>query len=187
MTSLLVDPPALSRPTFTAWSLSLTCSPPATPFLEPWQWSSWNQVTFLLNQPHTFSGAKTGSRISKRTTAHVGRVHAAEQVEHFDRRTTLGEGPCKALQKPILSEVQEPAEDEHDVVFRVRCYHDRLIHLRALISFPPSSVSQTLYSPSLFQGVPSTLRVIYAHFLQLEGGCDHGVHSGTQRLSDRQV
>ena len=75
-------------------------------------------------------------------------------LELFDRRTTLGEGPCKALRKSILSEVREPAEDEHDVVFSVgRWYHDHLMRLCTLCFFPSFlSFSNPLQSYPLPRG-----------------------------------
>ena len=73
-------------------------------------------------------------------------------IELFDRRTTLGEEPCEALQKSLLPEVCEPAEDEDDIVFGVGrwcCY--QFLQLCTLDFFPHHLVSQILCSPAIFR------------------------------------
>ena len=104
-------------------------------------------------------------------TVNFARIAGYFLLEHFDRRTTLGEGPCKALRKSILSEVREPAEDVHDVVSSVgRCYHGRLIRLCALISsLLPQFLRPSIVFPSS-KGYPQP----YVSFMPISSNFKEG-------------
>ena len=111
---------------------SLPSKPPA---FDPWPELSSAYDRTLCAEIHAAERVKADQ--SAQNNVIFARIAGYLLLETFERRGTLGNGPCRALVTSLLSDVREPAEDEHDIVFRVgKSHHDHLIRLCALDFFP---------------------------------------------------
>ena len=135
--------------------------------LEPPAYTLWNgrwpEYSRAYNRTlHAESHAAKQAQVNlnnrgARDDVRFARVAGYLLIELFKWRKTLGTKPCETVLKALLSEVREPAENKHDVVFSVgRWYHDHLIHLCTLGFFPSFlSFSDPLQSSPLPRGTPN--------------------------------